>query len=110
MFSLGDSGLPVKTTYMVEQYAELYVKEIVRLHGAPRSIVSDMDSTFTSNFWESLHRALCTKLMFSIAFHPQTNGQSMRTIQILEDMIKSYVFDFRDSWSRYVPLMGSTLR
>ena len=86
--------LPVKTTYTVEQYAELYVKEIVRLHGAPRSIVSDRDPTFTSKFWGSLQRAMGTRLKFSTAFHPQTDGQSERTIQILEDMMRACVLDF----------------
>ena len=62
--------LPVKTTYTVEQYAELYIKEIVRLHGTPRSIVSDRDPTFTLKFWESLHKAMGTQLRFSMAFHP----------------------------------------
>lgn len=61
--------LPVKTTYTVEQYAELYVKEIVRLHGASRSIVSDKDPTFTSKFWGSLQRAMGTRVKFSTAFH-----------------------------------------
>ena len=77
----------MKTTYTVEQYVELYVKEIVRLHGAPRSIVSDRDPTFTSKFWKSLQEAMGTKLKFSTAFHPQTDGQSERTVQILEDMM-----------------------
>ena len=67
-------------TYTVEQYAELYVKEIVRLHGAPRSIVSDRDPTFTSKFWESLQKAMGTQLWFSTAYHPQIDGQSERTI------------------------------
>ena len=97
--------LPVKTTYTVEQYAELYVKEIVRLHGAPRSIVSDRDPTFTSKFWGSLQRAMGTRLKFSTAFHPQTDGQSERTIQILEDMMRACVLDFGGSWIRYLPLM-----
>ena len=97
--------LPVKTTYTVEQYAELYIKEIVRLHGTPRSIVSDRDPTFTSKFWESLHKALGTQLRFSTAFHPQTDGQSERTIQILEDMMRACVLDFGGSWSKYLPLM-----
>ena len=61
---------PVKTTYTMEQYAELYVKEIVRLHGAPRSIVSDRDPTFTSKFWESLQKAMGMQLRFSTAYHP----------------------------------------
>lgn len=76
--------LPVKVTFTVDQYAELYVKEIVRLHGAPKTIVSDRDPKFTSKFWEGLQRAMGTRLKFSTAFHPQTDGQTERTIQILE--------------------------
>ena len=68
--------LPVHTTYTMDRYAEIYVKEIVRLHGVPLSIVSDRDSRFTSSFWKSLHKALGTRLAFSTAFHPQTDGQS----------------------------------
>ncbi|KAL5559353.1 hypothetical protein UlMin_035564 [Ulmus minor] len=70
----------------MEQYAKLYVQEIVRLHGIPLSIVSDRDPKFTSTFWKSLHKAMGTRLRFSTAFHPQTDGQSERTIQTLEDM------------------------
>lgn len=62
------------------------MKEIVKLHGFPLSIVSDRDPQFTKNFWESLQEALGTKLMMSTSFHPKTDGQSERTIQILEDM------------------------
>ena len=97
--------LPVRTTYTVDQYADLYVKEIVRLHGAPRSIVSDWDPTFTSKFWGSLQKAMGTKLKFSTAYHPQIDGQSERTIQILEDMLRACVLDFGGSWSKYLPLI-----
>ena len=62
------------------------MKEIVRLHGAPRSIVANRDPTFTSKFWESLQKAMGTQLRFSTAYHPQTDGQSEGMIQILEDM------------------------
>ena len=62
--------LPVRTTFSVDQLAELYVREIVRLHGVPKSIVSDRDPKFTSKFWQSLQRAMGTKLKFSTAFHP----------------------------------------
>ena len=79
--------LPVKSMYSVEQYAELYVREIVRLHGVPKSIVSDRDPIFTSKFWGALQKAMGTQLKFSTAFHPQTDGQSERTIQVLEDML-----------------------
>ncbi|XP_073152499.1 uncharacterized protein [Henckelia pumila] len=65
----------VRNNFSMNQYAELYIQEIVRLHGEPARIVSDRDPKFTSNFWGSLHRGLGTKLAFSTAFHPQTDGQ-----------------------------------
>ena len=87
--------LPVNKTYGMDKLAELYVNEIVKLHGPPVSIVSDRDPRFTSKFWKSLHEALGTGLSFSTAFHPQTDGQSERTIQTLEDMLRSYVMQFK---------------
>ena len=77
----------------------------MHLHGAPRSIVSDRDPIFTSKFWGSLQKAMGTHLKFSTAFHPQTDGQSERTIQILEDMLRACVLDFGGSWSKYLPLI-----
>ncbi|XP_059654941.1 uncharacterized protein LOC132301729 [Cornus florida] len=87
--------LTVKTTYSTKEYAHLYVDKIICLHGAPVSIVCDRDSKFTSRFWYSLHEAMKTSLKFSTAFHPQTDGQSERTIQILEDMLRACVLDFK---------------
>ena len=63
----------------------LYIQEIVRLHGVPVSIVSDRDPRFTAHFWKSFQKAMGTRLTMSTAFHPQTDGQSERTIQVLED-------------------------
>jgi hypothetical protein len=63
----------------------------------PKFIVSDLDSKFVSNFWESLHKALGTKLSLSVAFHPQTDGQSERTIQTLEDMLRACVLSWKGS-------------
>ena len=74
-------------TYSMDELAALYIKKIVRLHEVPISIVADRDSRFTSRFWESVQRALGTRLKFSTAFHPQTDGQSKRAIHILEDML-----------------------
>ena len=79
--------LPVRLDYSMDRLAELYVNEIVRLHGIPLSIVSDCDPRFTSRFWKELQSAMGTRLNFSTAFHPQTDGQSERLIQVLEDML-----------------------
>ena len=100
--------LPVKSTYTMDQYAQLYVQEIVRLHGVPNAIVSDRDPKFTSAFWTSLHRAMGTKLAFSTAYHPQSNGQTERVIQILEDMLRACVLDFKGSWDKYLALAEFT--
>ena len=96
--------LPVRVTYTLDKLAEIYVREIVRLHGVPKSIISDRDSRFTSKFWKSLQSALGTRPNFSTAFHPQTDGQSERTIQTLEDMLRAYTLDFQGAWDKYLPL------
>ncbi|XP_072060315.1 uncharacterized protein [Arachis hypogaea] len=83
----------------------IWVIEIVRLHGVPSSIVSDRDPRFTSRFWGALQRAFGTKLCLSTAYHPQTDGQSERTIQTLEDMLRACVLDQPGSWDRYMPLV-----
>ena len=77
---------PVRMTYTVAQNARLYLDRIVPMHGVPISIVSDRGTQFTSRFWRSFQKALGMQLRFSTAFHPQTDGQLERTIQILEDM------------------------
>ena len=97
--------LPVRIDYSMDRLAELYVKEIIRLHGVPMSIMSDKDPCFTSRFWKELQSALGTRLNFSTTFHPQTNGQSERLIQVLEDMLRGCVMEFTGSWDRYIPLM-----
>ena len=78
--------LPVRTDYSLDKLVELYIKEIVRLHGIPVSIISNRDPRFTSRFWGKLQEALGTRLNFSTAFHSQTDGQSERVIQFLEVM------------------------
>ncbi|KAJ4968297.1 hypothetical protein NE237_014998 [Protea cynaroides] len=97
--------LPIRPQYTLERLAKLYVDNIVRLHGVPESILSDRDPRFTSKFWEGLQKAMGTTLKFSTAFHPQTDGQSERTIQILEDMLRACVIDFKGSWEKKLPLI-----
>ncbi|KAH9671844.1 Endonuclease [Citrus sinensis] len=94
-----------KSTDNVGQLAKLFIKEIVRLHGVPMSIMSDRDLLFTSRFWASLHKELGTKLRFSTAFHPQTDGQSERTIQTLEDMLRACVLDLSGGWEQHLMLI-----
>ena len=89
--------LPLKRNHTMEDLALLYIQNIVRLHGVPITIVSDRDPRFTSEFWKSLHKALKTNLSFSTAYHPQTDGQTERTNQILEDMLRACVLDFGGS-------------
>ncbi|KAA3483598.1 reverse transcriptase [Gossypium australe] len=96
--------IPVRTDYSLQKLVKLYVAEIVRLHGVPVSIILDRDPRFTSRFWRVLHEALGTRLDFSMTFHPQTDGQLERVIQILEDMLRSCVIDFKGSWEDYLPL------
>ena len=93
--------IPVRMDYSMDRLAELYVKEIVRLHGIPLSIVSNRDPRFTSRFWKELQSTLDTRLNFSTTF----NGQSERLIQVLEDMLRGCVMEFPRSWDRYTPLM-----
>jgi hypothetical protein len=100
-----DHFLPIKVTYRLDKLAELYVLEIVKLRGVPISIVSDRDPWFTSRFWDRLQSAMGTKLNFSTTYHPQTDGQSERTIQTLEDMLRLCVLDFKGNWTCYLPLV-----
>ena len=93
--------LPVNVEDSLEKLAQLYVDEIVRLHGVPVSIVSNRDPRFTSRFWPSLQTSLGTLLYFSTAFHPQTDAQSKRTIQTLEDMLRACVMEFKGSWDTH---------
>ena len=97
--------LPINVEDSLEKLAKLYVDEIVRLHGVLFSIVSDRDPRFTSRFWSSLRAALGARLHFSTAFHPQTDGQSERTIQTLEDMLRVCVMEFKGSWDTHLALM-----
>ncbi|XP_070022857.1 uncharacterized protein [Nicotiana sylvestris] len=86
--------IPIVTTYTSERLAQIYIREIARLHDVPVSIISDRGPRFTSHFWRSVQSELRTRVEVSITFHPQTDGQSERTIQILEDMLRACVIDF----------------
>ncbi|GJZ42864.1 putative reverse transcriptase domain-containing protein [Tanacetum coccineum] len=78
----------------MEKLTRQYLKEVVSRHGVPVSLIFNRDSKFTSHFWQSLNKDLGTQLDMTTAYHPQMNGQSERTIQTLEDMLRACVIDF----------------
>ena len=90
--------LPIQISSPMEKLAQLYVDEIVRLHGVPKSIISDRDQRYRSGYWTSLQAALGSKLKFSTAYHPQTDGQTERVNQILEDMLRACAIELPGSW------------
>jgi transposase InsO family protein len=94
----------VHTTYSVQDYEELYIDQIVRLHGIPKTIVSDRGTQFVARFWEQLHESLGTKLIRSSSYHPQTDGQTERVNQIVEDMLRASIMHFDKSWDKCLSL------
>ncbi|GJR20328.1 putative reverse transcriptase domain-containing protein [Tanacetum coccineum] len=97
--------LPMREDYKIERLARFHLNEIVSKHGVPISIKSDRDSRFTSRFWQSMQEVLGTRLDMSTTYHPQTDGQSERTIHTLEDMLRACVLDFGGSWDVHLPLV-----
>ncbi|GJU15088.1 putative reverse transcriptase domain-containing protein [Tanacetum coccineum] len=97
--------LPAKENDSMEKLTRQYLKEVVSRHGVPVSIISDRDGRFVSQFWQSLQEAFGTQLDMSTAYHPETDGQSERTIQTLEDMLRACVIDFGKGWDRHLPLI-----
>ncbi|GKC14704.1 putative reverse transcriptase domain-containing protein [Tanacetum coccineum] len=97
--------LPMKKTDSMEKLTQLYLKEVVCRHGVLLSIISDRDSRFASGFWRSLQNDLRTNLNMSTTYHLKIDGQSERTIQTLEDMLRACVIDFGRSWDRHLPMV-----
>jgi hypothetical protein len=93
----------VKTTYSRAKLAELYMARIVCLHGVLKKIVSDRGSQFTSRYWQKLHECLDTRLNFSSTYHPQTDGQTERTNQVLEYMLRACALKHGGSWDKSLP-------
>jgi hypothetical protein len=97
--------IPIKSTCKAIDIVDIFMKEIFRLHGMPKEIVSDRDTKFTSNFWKSLMVGLETKLLFITTYHPQTDGQTERVNQIVEDMLRMHVMHQHKKWEYYLPLV-----
>eukprot|EP00253_Pinus_taeda_P024735 PITA_24735 len=100
--------IPVKTTYLASEVAQVFIREIARLHGVPKNIVSDRDAKFISKFLKDLFAGLGTKLAFNTTYHPQTDGQTKRVNMILEYMLRMYVMHQQRKWKEYLPLVEFT--
>ncbi|GJV09450.1 putative reverse transcriptase domain-containing protein [Tanacetum coccineum] len=97
--------IPMRETDTLEKLTRMYLKEVVTKHGIQVSIICDRDPRFALNFWRSLQKVLGTSLDISTAYHPQTDGQSKRTIQTLKDMLRACVIDFGNGWVKHLPLV-----
>eukprot|EP00253_Pinus_taeda_P012980 PITA_12980 len=95
----------VQSTYRAAQIANIFMQNIFKLHGLPKVIISDRDVKFTSAFWRTLFEGLGTQLSFSTAYHPQTDGQTERVNQVVEDMLRSYVMQQPTRWEEYLHLV-----
>jgi hypothetical protein len=95
--------LPIREDITASQLVDLYVSRIVTLHGVSKKIISDCGSLFTSKFWAIFQQAMGTHISFSMAYHPQTGGQTERVNQILEDMLRAYVISFSKNWEKCLP-------
>jgi hypothetical protein len=94
----------VHTTHKTEKYAEIYVDQIMRLHGISKTIVSDRGALFVARFWEQLQKSLGTTVIRSSAYHPQTDGQTERVNQILKDMLRACVLHYGKNWDKFLSL------
>ncbi|MCO5594513.1 hypothetical protein L7F22_048545 [Adiantum nelumboides] len=97
--------IPVKQSATTADIAQVFVKEIVRLHGIPARIISDRDAKFTSKFWQAMFQSLGTQLNLSTAYHPETDGQTKRVNQVIEDMLRAYCNQQPQKWIRFLHLV-----
>eukprot|EP00253_Pinus_taeda_P034845 PITA_34845 len=97
--------IPVQSTYRVAQITNIFMQSIFRLHGLPKTIISDRDVKFTSACWKILFEGLGTQLNFSTTYHLQTDGQTERVNQAVEDMLRSYVMQQPSRWEEYLHLV-----
>jgi hypothetical protein len=97
--------VPVKTTHTTTNITEIYMRGIYRLHVIPKTIVSDIDTKFNSNFWRRLFKGFGTNLNFITTYHPQSDGKTKRVNQVIEDMLRMYVIDKPSKWEDYLHLV-----
>jgi hypothetical protein len=98
--------IPVKSTCKEIDISNIFMKYIFKLHGMPKKIISERDKKITSNFWKYLFSRFETKFIFGTSYHPQTNEQTERVNQVLEDMLRMHVMHHPRKWEDYLPLVG----
>ena len=96
---------PTQTTVTAPGLADIFLREVVRLHGIPQSVLSDRDPRFTAHFWKAFWKGIGTTLTMSTAFHPQTDGQTERANRTLEEMLRAFVNFRQDDWDRHLPIV-----
>lgn len=96
--------IPYRETWTAEQLARVFMKEVVANHGIPQQLISDRDKLFTSNFWTELMKILGVQHKLSTAYHPQTDGQTERLNQVLEQYLRCYVNNCQDNWVSLLPV------
>ena len=97
--------IPIQSNYTAEDYARIYIDEILSLHGIPLSIISHRDAQFTSRFWNYFQKGLGTQVKLSTTFHSQMDGQAERTIQTLKNMLRAFVIDLKWNWENHLPFI-----
>ena len=97
--------IPMMSTYLANDVAQVFIKDVVRLHCVPKNIISDKNVKLTSRFWKELFIGLGTELAFNTSYHPQTDGNKKRVNRILEDMLRMYVMHQQKKWEGYIPLV-----
>jgi hypothetical protein len=100
--------IPLKTTHKAADVVDVFMKEVARLHGIPKTIVSDRDLKFTSNFWKGLFKGFGMNLNFSTDYHPESDGQTERVNRVIEDILRMYVIDKPSKWEDYLHLVEFT--
>jgi transposase InsO family protein len=100
--------VPLKTTHRATEVVDMFLKEVARLHGIPKTIMYDRDLKFTSNFWKGLFKGFRTNLNFSTSYHPESDGQIERVNRVIEDMLRMYVMYKPSRWEDYLHLVEFT--
>ena len=97
--------VPTTTTVTAKGIAWLILKEVVRLHGIPESIVSDRDTKFTSIFWKEIHKLMGSKLLMSTVFHPQTDGAMEQANKSITQILQTVIANNQKDWSSKCPMV-----